>query len=286
MNFHHLSVLTDWMSMRGFITPINRNGINRVKDVSVLRKASYEETADIMFGAAAFSERDHLKGISEKIIFGQPTEVGTSNFKIMVDNERVGSYITKAEIDKKEVMLEKSVDYQNPLNSFVGDRTPIVPATPQIFGEGGRSILSPHHYGMSPGFATPGRNLEFTPSYETRDYMGGNTSRSPLNTPIYTQQTPSYVNNMSGYGSPIGGSSYYNRNQASNIHSSHSPHYYASSSPNYSSIRHSSQSPEYNSSPLNSPYSSSPGYASTPNDSVRGNYKQEEDNDEDENDDF
>ena len=55
MNYRHLSVLTDWMSMRGFITPVNRNGINRVKDVSVLRKASYEETADILFSAAVFS---------------------------------------------------------------------------------------------------------------------------------------------------------------------------------------------------------------------------------------
>lgn len=72
MNYRHLSVLTDWMSMRGFITPVNRNGINRVKDVSILRKASYEETADILFGAAVFSERDFLKGVSEKVIFGQP----------------------------------------------------------------------------------------------------------------------------------------------------------------------------------------------------------------------
>lgn len=52
------------MTMRGFITPVNRNGINRVKDVSVLRKASYEETADILFGAAVFGERDYLRGIS------------------------------------------------------------------------------------------------------------------------------------------------------------------------------------------------------------------------------
>lgn len=72
MNHRHLSVLTDWMSMRGTITPVNRNGINRVKDVSVMRKASYEETAEILFGAAVFSEIDQLKGVSEKVIFGQP----------------------------------------------------------------------------------------------------------------------------------------------------------------------------------------------------------------------
>ena len=52
------------MTTRGTITPVNRNGINRVRDVSVLRKASFEETADVLFGAAAFSEIDELKGVS------------------------------------------------------------------------------------------------------------------------------------------------------------------------------------------------------------------------------
>ena len=54
----------------------------------------------MMFGAAVFSERDYLKGISEKVIFGQAVQIGTSNFKIMIDNEKVGTYVTKAEIDK------------------------------------------------------------------------------------------------------------------------------------------------------------------------------------------
>jgi hypothetical protein len=32
------------MTRRGSLTPINRNGINRIADASVLRKASFEET--------------------------------------------------------------------------------------------------------------------------------------------------------------------------------------------------------------------------------------------------
>lgn len=55
VNHRHLSVLADWMSTRGSLTAINRNGINRVRDVSILRKASFEETTDILFGAAVFS---------------------------------------------------------------------------------------------------------------------------------------------------------------------------------------------------------------------------------------
>ena len=72
INSHHLFILLDWICMRGALTPINRAGINRAKDISVLRKASYEETAEMLFGAAVFSEKDKLKGISEKVIFGQP----------------------------------------------------------------------------------------------------------------------------------------------------------------------------------------------------------------------
>ena len=44
INYRHLATLADWMTRRGSLTPINRNGINRINDVSVLRKASFEET--------------------------------------------------------------------------------------------------------------------------------------------------------------------------------------------------------------------------------------------------
>ena len=68
------------MTVRGHLTPVNRNGINRVKDVSVLRKASFEETGSMLFGAAAFSEVDFLRGVSERIIFGEQILLGTNSF--------------------------------------------------------------------------------------------------------------------------------------------------------------------------------------------------------------
>ena len=271
--------------MRGVITPVNRNGINRVKDISVLRKASYEETADILFGAAVFSEKDYLTGISEKIIFGQATQIGTSNFRVMIDCDRIGNYVTKAEDDKKELMYERSVDYEGMLGSLRGDRTPIPENTPYYEYDGARSIFSQHSPSgfLSPAF-TPHRG-EFTPQYE--EYEGGFTnqrspgqtsfpSRTPLN------QTPSYgsSNNLAMHGSPVGGSSYYTRNQCSGS-SSRSPYYQNySNSPNYSSIRQMSQSPSYSNSPMKSSYSS-PNYGSTPNESVRRSAKEEEEDQED-----
>lgn len=85
INQRHLCVLSDWITTRGILTPVNRNGINRVRDVSILRKASYEETTDILFSAAVFSEIDEMRGVSERIVFGQNVNIGTGGFKVMID---------------------------------------------------------------------------------------------------------------------------------------------------------------------------------------------------------
>ena len=66
------------MTSRGFLTPVNRYGINRVKDVSILRRASFEETVDMLYNAAIFQESDQLTGVTEKIIFGQKVNLGTN----------------------------------------------------------------------------------------------------------------------------------------------------------------------------------------------------------------
>jgi DNA-directed RNA polymerase II subunit RPB1 len=49
------------MTTRGYIIPINRNGINRIPNISALRKASFEETVEILYSASMFSELDEVK---------------------------------------------------------------------------------------------------------------------------------------------------------------------------------------------------------------------------------
>lgn len=48
------------MTHRGRLTAINRNGINRIPEISVLRKSSFEETVEILYDAAIFSEIDPM----------------------------------------------------------------------------------------------------------------------------------------------------------------------------------------------------------------------------------
>jgi DNA-directed RNA polymerase beta' subunit len=58
INYRHLYLLYDWMTHRGQLTAVNRNGINRIPEFSVLRKSSFEETVEILYDAAVFSEID------------------------------------------------------------------------------------------------------------------------------------------------------------------------------------------------------------------------------------
>lgn len=48
---------------------ISRNGINRVYS-SPFRKSSFEETVDILIKAAAFSNMEPLKGVTENVMMG------------------------------------------------------------------------------------------------------------------------------------------------------------------------------------------------------------------------
>lgn len=70
VNQRHMNTLIDWMTHRGGVIPCTRNGINRIPNVSCLRKSSFEETVEMLYDAAVYSELDQMRGVSENIIFG------------------------------------------------------------------------------------------------------------------------------------------------------------------------------------------------------------------------
>jgi DNA-directed RNA polymerase II subunit RPB1 len=57
------------MTLRGSLMSITRNGINRV-GMGPIRRASFEETVEMLFNAALFSEKDDMTGVSENIVMG------------------------------------------------------------------------------------------------------------------------------------------------------------------------------------------------------------------------
>lgn len=63
---------------------IARHGINRI-DSGAIRKCSFEETVEILLEAAVYSEDDTLSGITENIVMGQLTPMGTGSFGLTID---------------------------------------------------------------------------------------------------------------------------------------------------------------------------------------------------------
>ena len=81
VNPRHINLLAEVMSCRGKVIGFTRNGVDKMKD-STMMLASFEKTADFLFDAATQGKHDRMRGVSEKIITGQPISVGTGMFDI------------------------------------------------------------------------------------------------------------------------------------------------------------------------------------------------------------
>lgn len=86
VNYRHLATLSDIMTSRGILMAITRHGINRT-DAGALMRASFEESVEQVLSAAAFSEKDELKGVSQNIMLGQLAPVGTGYFDLFLNQD-------------------------------------------------------------------------------------------------------------------------------------------------------------------------------------------------------
>ncbi|XP_059158515.1 DNA-directed RNA polymerase III subunit RPC1-like [Physella acuta] len=82
----HTMLLADLMTYRGEVLGITRYGLAKMKE-SVLMLASFEKTAEHLFQAAYFGQRDAICGVSECIIMGIPMNLGTGVFKLLYKAE-------------------------------------------------------------------------------------------------------------------------------------------------------------------------------------------------------
>ena len=76
VDIRHIMLVADLMSNDGDVKAIGRHGISGKKS-SVLARAAFEITAAHLLHAAMVGEADHLDGVAENIIVGQPVTLGT-----------------------------------------------------------------------------------------------------------------------------------------------------------------------------------------------------------------
>jgi DNA-directed RNA polymerase II subunit RPB1 len=252
VNYRHISTLCDVMTQRGLLTSITRHGINRI-ETGPLRRCSFEETVEILLEAAAYAEKDLLKGVSENIIMGQLAPMGTGCFDLMLDKD----LLQKEAVSRN---LKEDIEaFDHPYLKAEPDEymnTPHPQYTPDYQPTGGTS----EHTGMH---SIWGQNAKMTPIPGEVGYLGGMPIASPANyihTPSYSSPTHEFRSPLYAGGGMQDG---YNDQSAGGV-SAHSSSY---ASPG--GVR----SPQY--SPTNiihNPSGYSPAGALSPNQAVSPSY--------------
>ncbi|QLH74810.1 MAG: DNA-directed RNA polymerase subunit A'' [Methanomassiliicoccales archaeon] len=90
VDIRHIMLVADLMTADGDVKAIGRHGISGRKS-SVLARAAFEITAAHLLHAALTGEEDHLDGVAENIIVGQPVTLGTGAVNLVYTPVRRGS---------------------------------------------------------------------------------------------------------------------------------------------------------------------------------------------------
>jgi DNA-directed RNA polymerase II subunit RPB1 len=94
INYQHVTVLVDLMTMNGYIMSIDRHGVHK-SESDPLCKASFEKTVEQLLTASVFSESDYMRGMSARIMAGMVIRGGTGyplvkvNTKAILESEYV-----------------------------------------------------------------------------------------------------------------------------------------------------------------------------------------------------
>jgi len=111
VNDRHIELLCDVITNKGFLTAINRQGINR-GDVGPLAKCSFEDTTDQLMKAAIFGEKDKLQGVSSNIMMGQTIKAGTGLCDIILDEEKLMESLQSTDLTQDDFIevTDKNID--------------------------------------------------------------------------------------------------------------------------------------------------------------------------------
>jgi len=82
VDIRHIMLVADMMTSDGEVKQIGRHGISGEK-ASVLSRAAFEVTVNHLLDAATSGAVDHLEGVVENVIVGQPMQLGTGNIELV-----------------------------------------------------------------------------------------------------------------------------------------------------------------------------------------------------------
>jgi DNA-directed RNA polymerase beta' subunit len=84
INYHHLSLLCDRMTVSKNMAPIFRSGILNDK-IGPIAKATFEVHTEVLLNAARHAQFDSMRGVSASVMCGQYGKYGTGAFNVILD---------------------------------------------------------------------------------------------------------------------------------------------------------------------------------------------------------
>lgn len=115
VNYVHIELLCDSMTISGIPTSIDRHGMDKT-DAEPLARATFEKTVEKLLTAAMFSEIDHMRSASSRIMAGLPFGGGTCACELLLDTEMLQNtevteeIVTKRDKNYREITTSSVID--------------------------------------------------------------------------------------------------------------------------------------------------------------------------------
>jgi DNA-directed RNA polymerase II subunit RPB1 len=84
INYHHLSLLCDRMTVKHDMVAIFRSGLHN-DNIGPIAKATFEVHTEILLNAARHADFDEMRGVSANVMCGQTGYYGTGAFNVILD---------------------------------------------------------------------------------------------------------------------------------------------------------------------------------------------------------
>ena len=104
VNYHHLSILCDRMTVKAEMVPMFRSGIIN-DDIGPISKSTYEMHTEIFLDASRHGDFDQMRGVSANVMCGQAGFYGTNAFSLLLDMKAI------MKLEEKELAEQKAVDF-------------------------------------------------------------------------------------------------------------------------------------------------------------------------------
>jgi len=100
INYHHLSLLCDRMTVTQNMVAIFRSGLHN-DNIGPIAKATFEVHTEILLNAARHADFDEMRGVSANVMCGQHGYYGTGAFNVILDMKEI-SKLADADVTIKD----------------------------------------------------------------------------------------------------------------------------------------------------------------------------------------